>query len=200
MTYCILYVTFYNIYYLSFSVLENVVLFSCKSSLRRMQTFLKYFCVVMKHITSCFLAVVFRCLLAVVFSVVFDTVDHGILISHLEKCCSIQESALKLFKLYLTYRRSVALMDFHSHQLLSHRVPQVSILGPILFLCASFHCGPFFNKYGIFFHCFTSNTQIYFKLRIPFSQYIWKKRDCGLWTCWLRWFSWRLSRPVNTLV
>lgn len=71
-------------------------------------------------------------------SAAFDTVDHSILISHLEHCVGIKGVALNWFQSYLTDRRFCVKFDnfASSTAALPHGVPRGSILGPLLFaLC-----------------------------------------------------------------
>ena len=69
-------------------------------------------------------------------SAAFDTVNHGILIDHLNKDVGIQGKALDWFKSYLTNRsKQVFLNGTTSKQFnLDSGVPQGSCLGPLLFI------------------------------------------------------------------
>ena len=65
----------------------------------------------------------------------FDTVNHKILISKLEKC-GVRGPALKLFENYLSDRLQTLKIGHHNSDklLLKTGVPQGTILGPLLFL------------------------------------------------------------------
>ncbi len=65
-------------------------------------------------------------------SAVFDTVDHGIVLTRLEQCVGIKGTALNWFKSYLKHRTlSVAIGQFSSSSApVSYGVPQGSNLGP----------------------------------------------------------------------
>ncbi len=68
-------------------------------------------------------------------STAFDTVDHAILLTHLEHCVGIKGSALEWFKSYFSNRSFRVNIGEYSSGVasLSCGVPQGSILAPILF-------------------------------------------------------------------
>ena len=69
-------------------------------------------------------------------SAVFHTVDHDILLHHLQHVFGIQGTVLSWFRSYLTKRfQTVLLQGIHSDLIeLCCGVPQGSVLGPILFI------------------------------------------------------------------
>ena len=68
-------------------------------------------------------------------SAAFDTVNHAILINHLEKSVGNTVNALRCFVSYLKGRRQCVMINNAPSQLadIKFGVPQGSVLGPILF-------------------------------------------------------------------
>jgi hypothetical protein len=84
-------------------------------------------------------------------SAAFDTIDHGILLSRLERTYGIKGNALKWFKSYMSDRtQSVIVNNTESNKKsLKFGVPQGSKLGPILFNSYIAPVSMIAKKYGI---------------------------------------------------
>ncbi len=86
-------------------------------------------------------------------SAAFDTIDHNILITRLEKIMGIRGTALEWFRSFLSNRSfSVNISQFYSKSAPLHcGVPYGSILGPILFILYMLPLGSIFKRHGVFF-------------------------------------------------
>lgn len=98
-------------------------------------------------------------------SAAFDTVDQ--MLSSLENCVGIKGTALKWFRSYLTDRGFSVRFNGSccASTLLTCGVTQGSVLGPILFSLYMLPLGSISRKYGISFHCYADDSQIYFPLK-----------------------------------
>ena len=95
-------------------------------------------------------------------SAAFDTVDHRILIEELFHC-GIRDLSLALLKSYLKDRyQQVVIGNAVSESSLFHcRVPQGSVLGPILFLVYTHSLALLLASHGVYDNFYADDCQIY---------------------------------------
>ena len=95
-------------------------------------------------------------------SAAFDTIDHQFLLSHLNSVFGIQSTALQWFQSYLSDRyqsTSVNNLSLSPLQLM-YGVPQVSILGPILFVLYITPLSYIIANHSVNHLLFTDDTQL----------------------------------------
>ena len=105
-------------------------------------------------------------------SAAFDTIDHSILLRRLYTL-GIRGPALQWFKSYLSNRKQAVYLNKTKSSLrdLPYGVPQGSVLGPILFTLYTLPLGQIATKYGLKYHIYADDTQLYisFKPQDPTS-------------------------------
>ena len=100
-------------------------------------------------------------------SAAFDTVNHNTLLNRLSHRFGIKDDALAWITSYLENRSHfVTINNARSAPVLQHcNVPQGSVLGPTFFSDYISPLSNIFNKWGVSFHSYADDTQIY----IPFQ-------------------------------
>jgi hypothetical protein len=104
-------------------------------------------------------------------SAAFDTLDHSILLDRLSTVFRIRGAALNWISSYLTDRQQF--VKFNGATSCNHNlrygVPQGSVLGPLLFISYLVPLASIFQKFGMSFHIYADDTQLYIHTTIGSS-------------------------------
>ncbi len=113
-------------------------------------------------------------------SAAFDTIDHDILIDRLQNYTGIQGQALRWFRSYLSDRYHFVYLNREASQLspVKYGEPQGSVLGPLLFSLYMLPLRNIIRKYGINFHCYADDTQLYISTRPDETSKLSKLTEC----------------------
>jgi len=100
-------------------------------------------------------------------SAAFDTVDHGCLLSILERRFCVDGDALEWFKSYLSDRLQTYISgeDSHGPVSVSCSVPQGSVLGPIEFIAYTEDVTELIASHELSYHLFADDKQLYTAVR-----------------------------------
>ena len=111
---------------------------------------------------------------------VYDTIDHSILLHCLEHCVGFGGTALRWLDSYLTDRTQFVLCEGSEskHCKLRFAVPQGSVLGSLLFAIYTLPLGHVIHGYGISFHCYADDTQLFIPVEPEDSAPVQEVKSC----------------------
>ena len=96
-------------------------------------------------------------------SAAFDTIDHEVLLNRLMHHYGIRDNVLQWFRSYISERSQSVIIDgeISEPKQLKYGVPQGSVLGPLLFTAYMEPMRKVIEKYGLNYHCYADDTQLY---------------------------------------
>ena len=96
-------------------------------------------------------------------SAVFDTIDHSLLYDCLHDLFGLDGTVLSWIKSYLSnHKQKIKIGDsFSEAVILPFRVPQGSVLGPLLFTLYTSPLSQVISKFSVTHHLYANDTQIY---------------------------------------
>ena len=113
-------------------------------------------------------------------SAAFDTIDHDHLFELLQNRFGIKGTALDWIKSYLGNRSSSIQINSKTSPptVTSYGVPQVSVLGPIIFTIYTTPLADIIKHHKLSYHFYADDTQLY----ITFNPIV--ERNLSISVCW----------------
>src|SRR5208282_2230571 len=104
-------------------------------------------------------------------SAAFDTICHRILLDRLSTEFGISSNALDWLRSYVSDRKQFVKISGHPSSLIdcTSGVPQGSVLGPILFAAYVSPVGNMISSYGVQYHSYADDTQIFLSMQLSES-------------------------------
>ncbi|GFR86017.1 reverse transcriptase [Elysia marginata] len=96
-------------------------------------------------------------------SAAFDSIDHAILFERLSINIGLGGNVLAWFKSYLSGRTQSVKIDEHTSDImpLNYGVPQVCVLGPVLYTLYTLSIAETIKPYSVGYHMYADDTQLY---------------------------------------